>query len=128
MSSDPLRHLLFSPLYDRVIVLPEEVERESSSGFRYADNSTGEDFVQKGTIIAIGKGRFLETGALEPIPLSKGEVVIFPMHAGDDILVSADGKVQRYKGKIITGTTLVKILRASAILSVITSIPLSQNE
>ncbi len=117
MKDHPLENVSFHPVYDRVVIIPEEREQESASGFKLADNSTGEDIVQRGEVIEVGAGRYGEHGELIPMPVKKGDVVLFGYHSGDDILVSSDGKIQRYKGKIVTGTTLVKIVRADAILT-----------
>jgi len=121
MKKDLLQKIQFEPLYDRVIVIPEETERVSASGFLKADASTGEDIIQKGEVIAIGPGRVHNTGSevREPMDVGIGDTVLFGIHSGDDILVGENGEIQRYKGKVLTGTILIKILRVDAILTTI---------
>jgi chaperonin GroES len=63
------------PLHDRVIVKRKEVESKSTGGIvlmgSAAEKST------RGEIIAVGKGRILESGELRALDVKIGDQVIF---------------------------------------------------
>lgn len=110
------KKITFEPINDRIIVIPEERAKETASGFKMADNSMGEDVTQQGKVIAIGKGRITDNGTRIKPEVKVGDIVVFGMHSGDDLLINEDGNLQRYRGKIITGTILIKVLREDAVL------------
>lgn len=68
------------PLGDKVLVLPAEQESEYSSKFIVDDHSIKKP--QKGTVVAVGEGRFDEVMTLEA-----GDAVLFPQHGAVEIEV-----------------------------------------
>ena len=64
------------PLHDRVIIKREEVETRSAGGirinrFEQLTKST------RAKVLAVGKGRILENGTVQPLDVKVGDTVIF---------------------------------------------------
>ena len=59
------------PLHDRVIVKRKEVE----SGIVLTGSAAGKS--TRGEIIAVGKGRILDNGTVQPLDVKVGDIVIF---------------------------------------------------
>ena len=71
------------PLADRVIVEPMEEEEVSKGGIILPD--TAKEKPQKGKIIAVGPGRFDESGKRIPPEVKKGDKVIYQKYAGTEL-------------------------------------------
>ena len=71
------------PLEDRVVVQVMDQEEKTSSGIVLPD--TAQEKPQKGTIVAVGEGKYDESGKLLPMPVKKGDVVVFAKYAGTEI-------------------------------------------
>lgn len=96
--------LKIRPLDDRVVVQPEEAEATTAGGIVLPDSA--QEKPQRGTVIAVGPGRLLDSGNRGTLSVAKGDVVIYGKYGGSDIEV--DGKE-------------VKILRESDILAKVTA-------
>jgi chaperonin GroES len=70
------------PLGDRVVVQPAEREETTKSGIVIPD--TAKEKPQRGTIIAVGKGRRDDDGDRIPMDVSVGETVLFAKYAGTE--------------------------------------------
>jgi chaperonin GroES len=70
------------PLADRVVIKPSEAEAQRPSGIYIAE--TAKEKPQKGTIVAVGPGRW-EDGKVEPMNLAVGDTVLFAKYAGTEI-------------------------------------------
>ena len=70
------------PLGDRVVVQPAEREETTKSGIVIPD--TAKEKPQRGTIIAVGKGRRDEDGDRIPMDVSVGDTVLFAKYAGTE--------------------------------------------
>ncbi len=104
------------PLSDRVMVLPYEVEKTTSTGLLKADTKIGEDTMQVGKVIAIGKGRYSENGELLPMQVSVGDEVTFSRHAGDKIFYDENLNAHPGIGDKRDEWLAIVILRQDAIL------------
>lgn len=71
------------PLEDRVVVQVMDQEEKTTSGIVLPD--TAQEKPQKGTIVAVGEGKYDESGKLLPMPVKKGDVVVFAKYAGTEI-------------------------------------------
>ena len=79
---------LLKPLGDRVIIeIQEEVEQTAGS---FLLTSASKEKSQTGTIVAVGEGRTIETGAKIPVAVETGQTVMFEKYAGQE--VKYDGK------------------------------------
>jgi chaperonin GroES len=70
------------PLGDRVVVQPAEREETTKSGIVIPD--TAKEKPQRGSIIAVGKGRRDDDGERIPMDVSVGDTVLFAKYAGTE--------------------------------------------
>ncbi|WP_025822348.1 co-chaperone GroES [Shewanella marina] len=63
------------PLHDRVIVKRLEVESTSAGGIVLTGSAAEKS--SRGKILAVGNGRILENGTVQPLDVKVGDVVIF---------------------------------------------------
>ena len=71
------------PLHDRVIVKREEEERKSPGGIVIPDTATEKPIF--GKVVAVGKGKRLEDGRLEPLGVKVGDKVIYGKWSGTEV-------------------------------------------
>jgi len=76
------------PLGDRVVVQPAEREETTKSGIVIPD--TAKEKPQRGTIIAVGKGRRDDDGDRVPMDVSVGDTVLFAKYAGTEFKFEED--------------------------------------
>ena len=88
------------PLDDRVVVEPIEAEETTAGGIVLPD--AAQEKPQRGTVIAVGPGRLLDSGSRGELSVSVGDEVIYGKYGGSDIEVDGDE---------------VKILRESDVLA-----------
>ena len=89
------------PLGDKVLVEVLEAEEKTKGGIILPD--TAKEEKTEGKVIAVGLGKVLESGKVQPPEVKKGDRVIFGKYAGDEIVI--DGKKH-------------KVLKESEILAV----------
>ncbi|WP_225639428.1 co-chaperone GroES [Candidatus Profftia sp. (ex Adelges kitamiensis)] len=63
------------PLHDRVIIKRKELEPKSAGGIVLTGSAASAS--TRGEIIAVGKGRILDNGEVQPLNVKVGEIVIF---------------------------------------------------
>lgn len=73
------------PLEDRIVVQPCEAEEVTAGGILLPDSA--KEKPQRGTVIAIGPGRQLESGDRAPLSVVLGDEVIYGKYSGSDIEV-----------------------------------------
>jgi chaperonin GroES len=71
------------PLHDKVVVERIEAEGKSAGGIVLPD--TAKEKPSQGTVIASGPGRILDSGAVSPVNVKKGDRVLFTGYAGAEI-------------------------------------------
>ena len=71
------------PLGDRLIVKQAEAETQTKSGIILADSA--KEKPQKGTVLAVGEGRFNDAGERIPMGIEPGDVVIYGKYGGTEI-------------------------------------------
>lgn len=77
------------PLGDRVIVKQAEAETQTKSGLILAD--TAKEKPQKGTVIAVGEGKWDEDGEKRiPLDVKAGDTVIYSKYGGTEVKVDGD--------------------------------------
>jgi len=76
------------PLHDRVIVKRMEEERKTASGIVIPD--TAAEKPDQGEVVAIGKGKILEDGRLQPLDLKVGDRILFGKYSGQTVRVKGD--------------------------------------
>ena len=88
------------PLDDRIVIEPLQAEEKTAGGIVLPENA--KEKPQRGTVIAVGPGRLLDSGERGDLSVAVGDEVIFGKYGGTEIEV--DGHE-------------VKILRESDILA-----------
>lgn len=88
------------PLDDRVVVEPIEAEEMTAGGIVLPD--TAKEKPQRGTVVAIGPGKLLDSGERGELSVAVGDEVIYGKYGGTDIEINGEE---------------VKILRESDILA-----------
>jgi chaperonin GroES len=71
------------PLYDRVVVLPNEAETKSAGGIVIPDTAD-KDKPIKGIVECVGTGKYVD-GKLLPLQVKKGDKVLFGKYAGTNV-------------------------------------------
>ncbi len=72
------------PLEDRILVQSLEAEQTTASGLVIPD--TAKEKPQEGTVIAVGPGRFDESGSSRiPLDVKVGDVVIYSKYGGTEV-------------------------------------------
>ena len=76
------------PLFNRVIIEPESIEKETKSGIVLPESATGEK-PRMGTVVAIGPGK-IEKNERIAMSVKVGDKVLFKKYGPDEIEI--DGK------------------------------------
>lgn len=82
----------FKPLYDRLVVLPEqdELARRAEEAGLTLPAMVARPKPQEGLVMAIGPGWTDHQGTRREVPVAPGTKVLFPPHAGHEVEI--DGK------------------------------------
>jgi chaperonin GroES len=82
------------PLDDRIVVEPMEAEETTAGGIVLPDNA--KEKPQRGTVIAVGPGKLLDSGKRGAVAVAVGDQVIFGKYGGTEIEVNGvDVKILR---------------------------------
>ena len=76
------------PLEDRVVVKLVEREDKTSSGIVLPD--TAQEKPQKSTVMAAGPGKYDNNGQLMPMPVKKGDLVLFAKYSGTEVKLDGE--------------------------------------
>ena len=74
---------------DRVLVKPNAAEEKSAGGIIIPD--TAQEKPQKGTVVAVGKGKYADqTGNLIPMLVKVGDVILYGKYGGTEISIEGE--------------------------------------
>ena len=73
----------FRPLHDRVLVRRIEAQEKTAGGIIIPD--TAQEKPMQGEVVAVGKGKRLEDGRLEPLGVKVGDKVIYGKWSGTEV-------------------------------------------
>jgi len=73
------------PLHDRVIVKPLEENRTSPGGIVIPDTAAEKPI--QGKIVAVGKGKILESGQVRPCDVKVGDKILFAKYGGTEVKI-----------------------------------------
>jgi chaperonin GroES len=76
------------PLHDRVVVKRLDIERKTSSGIVIPENAAEKP--DQGEVIAVGNGKYDDSGKLRPVGVKVGEKVLFGKYSGQTVKVDGD--------------------------------------
>lgn len=71
------------PLGDRVVVKQLEAEAKTKGGIVLPD--TAKEKPQEGKVVAVGKGKVLENGTIQPPEVKVGDKVLYGKYSGNEI-------------------------------------------
>ncbi len=71
------------PLEDRIVVQAVEAEQTTASGLVIPD--TAKEKPQEGEVVAIGPGRFNDSGDRVPVDITVGDRVVYSKYGGTEI-------------------------------------------
>jgi len=77
------------PLGDRIVIKPLEAENKTKGGIVLPD--TAKEKPQEGKVVAVGKGRVLENGTVQPPEVKVGDRVLYGKYSGNEI-TTKDGE------------------------------------
>lgn len=70
----------YTPMYDNVLILPDEKRTETDSGIILTDSTIVEP--DRGTVVAVGFGEVLADGKIRDLCVQLGARVVFGKYAG----------------------------------------------
>jgi chaperonin GroES len=76
------------PLHDRVVIRRTEEERTSPGGIVIPDTATEKPI--KGEVVAVGKGKVLDSGETRALDLKAGDKVLFGKYSGTEVKVDGE--------------------------------------
>jgi chaperonin GroES len=77
------------PLGDRVVAQATKAEEQTKSGLFIPD--TAKEKPQKGTVIAVGDGRWDDEGSKRiPLDVSKGDTILYSKYGGTEIKLDGE--------------------------------------
>ena len=76
------------PLHDRVVIRRTEEERKSPGGIVIPDTATEKPI--KGEVVAVGKGKILESGDVRPLDVKVGDHILFGKYSGTEVKVDGE--------------------------------------
>jgi len=76
------------PLHDRVIVKRLEAEEKTASGIVIPGSAAEKP--DQGEIVAVGKGKILESGEVRALDVKVGDKVLFGKYSGQAVKVDGD--------------------------------------
>jgi len=76
------------PLHDRLIVKREAEERKSPGGIVIPDTATEKPTF--GKVIAVGKGKSLESGEIRPLDVKVGDKILFGKYSGTEVKMGGE--------------------------------------
>ncbi len=76
------------PLHDRVLVKRLEAETKSAGGIVIPDTATEKPV--RGEVIAVGKGKLLESGEVRPLDIKNGDKILFGKYSGTEVKIDGE--------------------------------------
>ena len=76
------------PLHDRVIVKRLEEEETTKGGIIIPD--TAKEKPIEGKVVAVGAGKLMENGKMQPLEVKKGNRILFGKYAGTEIQIEGE--------------------------------------
>jgi chaperonin GroES len=73
------------PLHDRVVVRRKEEEKTTASGIVLPGSAAEKP--NQGEVLAVGKGRILQSGEVQPMDVKVGDRVLFGQYSGSTVKV-----------------------------------------
>ncbi len=81
-----MKGIKLRPLDDRVVVEPMEAEEVTAGGIVLPDSA--QEKPQRGTVVAVGPGKLLDSGERGALSVAIGDEVIYGKYSASDIEVN----------------------------------------
>jgi chaperonin GroES len=86
--------MMIRPLYDRILAQRADERATTSGGLFIPDNAKEKPL--EAVVIAVGSGKLLENGTLQPLAVKAGDKILIARYAGSDVkLVDKDHIIVR---------------------------------
>jgi chaperonin GroES len=82
------KKIKIKPLHDRVIVKREDDEQRTPGGIVIPDSAKEKPI--RGTVLATGTGKILESGDIRALAVKVGDKVLFGKYAGTEVKIDGD--------------------------------------
>lgn len=76
------------PLGDRILIKPLEADEKTKGGIILPD--AAKEKPQEGEVVAVGKGKTLESGKVEALEVKPGDKVLYGKYSGTEIKVGGE--------------------------------------
>ncbi len=76
------------PLHDRVIIKRMEEETKTAGGIVLPGSAAEKP--SRGEVLAVGKGKILESGEVRPLDLKVGDHVLFGKYSGSEVKIDGE--------------------------------------
>jgi len=76
--------MVIKPLDDKVVIKPIQEDEKTKSGIVLPDTAEKEKS-EKGTVLAVGPGKLLDSGERAPMSVQKGDTVLFTKYSPNEI-------------------------------------------
>ena len=76
------------PLHDRIVVKRFKEKTTSTGGIVLVGEATEES--SKGTVMAAGKGKQLDSGEILPMSVKPGDVILYGTNTGNEVSVNGE--------------------------------------
>ena len=80
--------LKIRPLHDRVIIQCLDAETKSPGGIVIPDSAAEKPI--RGKVVAVGKGKILESGDVRPLDVKVGDHILFGKYSGTEVKVDGE--------------------------------------
>ncbi|MGN6183117.1 MAG: co-chaperone GroES [Thermoanaerobaculia bacterium] len=77
--------LRLRPLYDRIVVRRKEAQERTASGLYIPD--TAKEKPQQAEVVAVGEGKFDDSGKRMKLDVKKGDTVLIGKYSGTEIKI-----------------------------------------
>ncbi len=103
--------MTFRPLHDRVAVRRRDGDATSKGGIIIPD--TAKEKPQEGEVVAVGPGARDENGALVPLDVEVGDLVLFGKWSGSEVRIDHVDLLIMKESDVIAVLDQVKLARAA---------------
>ena len=76
------------PLHDRVLVKRVDEEATTKGGIIIPDSAKEKPI--EGKVVAVGNGKVLKDGTLQPLEVKKGDAILFGKYSGTEIKIEGE--------------------------------------
>ena len=78
----------FRPLQDRILIRRIDRENKTTGGIIIPD--TAKEKPQEGEVVAVGNGKRMEDGKVQPLDVKKGDRILFGKYSGSEIKIDGE--------------------------------------